>query len=490
MNPWVDSREVAEESQVVEQGRAKRGRRGPKIAWGVLALALLAAAGWVLYDPAIDESLIPPEPERETGYYIVKDIEAELATPVPNPPILPPIQPGQKAADYEKLTAPLWAPYRKREQERKDRLYAKLKEVLRLPFRLPEAEKERIARRDAAAFLGDISQIRPDQVADSGLTMQYIPMLLGSRVDPSQPKADIGLEACVTALQLDAKFKEDGGFAPAAGTGGASYVAIQQFPMWIPKASLGTLEDALRRLRSIPSGAAMAAQTFRDEKDRQLRFFRAFTAPANWRRQMVSNFEMPLKDAAGIWLSHRNQLAKQLAAFHDGWKRLLDTQFATTSNPPKWPEGPVFHYLSLRDGTKVDAHITYWQTLKYPDLNLAFVCGALSIEIYKRRNGHYPSRAEATKPSFWLPGDPFGKGLLHYAPKDDGYVLYSVGPDGKDDHGVPAGMIRSTLSSGLNQSYAPNDRGDVLYMGSNFDLVVPPPAGTERPVIRSKSTAD
>ncbi|MBI5706480.1 MAG: hypothetical protein HZC36_05770 [Armatimonadetes bacterium] len=481
---------MAEESQVVEQNQAKGGRRAAKIAWGVFALVVLAAAGWVLYDPAIEEGLIPPEPEQETGYYIVKDIEAELATPVPNPPILPPIQPGQKAADYEKLTAPLWAPYRKREQERKDRLYAKLKEVLRLPFRLPEAEKERIARRDAAAFLGDISQLRPDQVADSGLTMQNIPMLLGSRINPSRPDPDIGLDACVTALQLEAKFLEDGGFAPAAGSNQAAYSAIQQFPMWIPKASLSALADALRRMRAIPSRAAMAAQTFRDERNRQLRFIRAFTAPVNWRRQMVSNFEMPLKDAIGIWLSHRNHLAKQLSAYHDGWKRLLDTQFANTSNPPKWPEGPVFYYLSLRDGTKVDAHIAYWQTLKYSDLNLAFVCGALSLEVYKRRFGHYPSHAEAMKQSLYLPGDPFGTGVLHYALKGDGYLLYSVGPDGKDDQGVPAGMIRSTLSSGLYQSYALNDRGDVLYMGSNFDLVAPQPAASERPVIRSKSTAD
>jgi hypothetical protein len=36
-----------------------------------------------------------------------------------------------------------------------------------------------------------------------------------------------------------------------------------------------------------------------------------------------------------------------------------------------------------------------------------------------------------------LIGDPFSTGLLIYRPKGADYLLYSVGPDGKDNGGVP-----------------------------------------------------
>lgn len=481
---------MAATNRTESEGAVRKSRRGAKITWGCVAAVFLGASGWVLYDPAIDPGLIPPEPAADTAYYAFKDIEAELTQPVPNPPILPPIKPGQTAEDYQRQVAPLWAPYRNREQERDDRLYARLKEAIRLPYRMPEAERERIARRDAAAFLGDISQLRPDQVADSGLTIQNISLLLMRRNSANKPNPDTGLEAAVTAFELDAKLQEDGGFSSTAGAGQAASNALQQFPLWIPKASLATLEESLRRMRQIHSRAETAEQTFLDERDRQLRFFRAFTNPMNWRRQMVSNFEMTLKDAAGVWMSHRGQLAKELAAYHDGWKRVLDSGFAGAGQPPKWPDGPVFHYLSLRDGTKLDAHLAYWKTLKLPDLNLAFIRGALAVEIAKRRSGRYPETAGALDRGLALPKDPFGHNPLCYQPKGDGYLLYSVGPDGKDDRGVPAGMIRSTLTSGLAQSFAPNDRGDVLYMGSNFDLVPSRQTASRRPVIRSKSSAD
>jgi hypothetical protein len=63
----------------------------------------------------------------------------------------------------------------------------------------------------------------------------------------------------------------------------------------------------------------------------------------------------------------------------------------------------------------------------------------LALEIYKHKNGKYPETLASLSPGIMenIPVDPFtGKNLI-YLPADDGFVLYSVGPNMKDDNGTP-----------------------------------------------------
>jgi hypothetical protein len=65
---------------------------------------------------------------------------------------------------------------------------------------------------------------------------------------------------------------------------------------------------------------------------------------------------------------------------------------------------------------------------------------AMALAIYRAEHGAYPASLDALKPKCLaeLPKDPWsGKDFL-YKPQKDGYVLYSVGPNGKDDGGRDA----------------------------------------------------
>ncbi len=62
---------------------------------------------------------------------------------------------------------------------------------------------------------------------------------------------------------------------------------------------------------------------------------------------------------------------------------------------------------------------------------------ALALEAYRRENGTYPEKLAALAPKFIpaVPGDVFsGEGLI-YRREGKGYLLYSIGPDGKNDGG-------------------------------------------------------
>ncbi|MCW3100053.1 MAG: hypothetical protein JWL77_5671 [Chthonomonadaceae bacterium] len=64
----------------------------------------------------------------------------------------------------------------------------------------------------------------------------------------------------------------------------------------------------------------------------------------------------------------------------------------------------------------------------------------LALHAFRLEHGHYPKALEELMPSSLpkLPDDPFAaQGTFQYKFQGKGYVLYSIGPDGKDDGGTP-----------------------------------------------------
>ena len=61
----------------------------------------------------------------------------------------------------------------------------------------------------------------------------------------------------------------------------------------------------------------------------------------------------------------------------------------------------------------------------------------VALKQCKAEQGAYPAALEALSPQYskTLPVDPFSGGAFHYRREGDGFVLYSVGQDGRDDGG-------------------------------------------------------
>jgi hypothetical protein len=62
---------------------------------------------------------------------------------------------------------------------------------------------------------------------------------------------------------------------------------------------------------------------------------------------------------------------------------------------------------------------------------------AFALALYCAEHGRYPAKLDALAPKYLpaVPGDLFSGKALVYKPTDKGYLLYSVGPDGRDDGG-------------------------------------------------------
>ena len=64
---------------------------------------------------------------------------------------------------------------------------------------------------------------------------------------------------------------------------------------------------------------------------------------------------------------------------------------------------------------------------------------ALACQLYKQKTGQYPDELTKLAPDYLnpVPIDPFTGKPLAYRKVGKGFILYSLGPDQKDDNGKP-----------------------------------------------------
>lgn len=79
---------------------------------------------------------------------------------------------------------------------------------------------------------------------------------------------------------------------------------------------------------------------------------------------------------------------------------------------------------------------------------------ALALRSYRSQQGRYPDSLAQLEAAGWeLPTDPFNQQSYHYRRQGAGFLVYSVGPDMKDDNGRPS---REEAPKGLKEEQPPN----------------------------------
>jgi hypothetical protein len=106
------------------------------------------------------------------------------------------------------------------------------------------------------------------------------------------------------------------------------------------------------------------------------------------------------------------------------------------------------------------------------ELLLQMLRAELALQEARQRDGRYPLALRELVPQTLsaVPRDPFAEQPLRYRRKGSGYLLYSIGPDLKDDGGTPV------TARGLDQ----NSRGD-LVAGQLFPAARPAPRSRSTP---------
>jgi hypothetical protein len=112
-------------------------------------------------------------------------------------------------------------------------------------------------------------------------------------------------------------------------------------------------------------------------------------------------------------------------------------------------------------------------TIREADMKMqnSLLTAVLALRAYQAEHGAYPEDLNALVSDGYLtrvPADPFsetGDALLQYRRLENGkYLLYSVGPDGKDDGGSP---VNDTVTGGRSKNWLEADMKGDFVIGVN-----------------------
>ncbi len=166
-------------------------------------------------------------------------------------------------------------------------------------------------------------------------------------------------------------------------------------------------------------------------------------------RDIPSSGLKEFRQGVALWLAPKR---RSLTKF-DGYFRQTMAEYSKPLRLRKAVETPddaLCRYSILDSQTAAGAEAKWWR----PQLDLALLEAALAVRLYRLENGRFPARLSDI-PRQWLPAvpsDPWSQPIV-YRLKNGSPLIYSFGPDGRDDGGRPADALQLAAST----------RGDLVW---------------------------
>ncbi|HEX8551614.1 MAG TPA: hypothetical protein VF681_08670 [Abditibacteriaceae bacterium] len=220
--------------------------------------------------------------------------------------------------------------------------------------------------------------------------------------------------------------------------GGLVAIAIQSIGRDQPwaateKLNLAQTRAAIKRLGAIYDRRLRPAEVLQEEKYAGLVMFRAQLRDPQWRDIRRWNPDATLSDRAQALTVAPEDVIRNYA-------RVMDIHIANARLPLLAPQTPLPKPGDPFTGVLTPVFSRANLNFARNDAGNAVWLVALALRAHKLERGSYPSTLRALVPGFLreVPADPFGGGEpLRYKKTASSYLLWSIGPDGKDDSGKP-----------------------------------------------------
>ncbi|MCA1595472.1 MAG: hypothetical protein LC772_03480 [Chloroflexi bacterium] len=221
---------------------------------------------------------------------------------------------------------------------------------------------------------------------------------------------------------------------------------------------------AAKRLVSIDARQVPFASTLQEEEwGSEAGLMEEMRRP-HWRNDLLNSIYTP--DTSGhvaAWLGFFRFSKRQ---FLGNYKGYMDAAIAREKLPylasrpyPPLPDDPINRIL-----LPIFLQADFKDALCEAENSMLAV--ALALRAYRLDHGHCPAHLHDLCPTYLpaVPTDPFGGGrTLRYRAEGEKYVLYSVGPNGKDDGGAPSSLPADPRSNPLNRkTIEENSAGDIV----------------------------
>ncbi len=218
---------------------------------------------------------------------------------------------------------------------------------------------------------------------------------------------------------------------------GRSAQAASRLEAWLALEHLNAAQAraAARRLEDAISRQASFADILQEEEwQKQAGFLKIFHSRLWWLNMEVAIMLRSGKRHSFVlpYTISKKQIMREITSFLNAMIANARLPYPMRKTPPL-PKDPITR-LFLED------YLPAPFDNAYSDTQNCLLLVSLALRAYYLDHGQYPDTLTALAPSYLkaLPNDPFtASGTLHYHRTEKSYVLYSIGPDGKDDHGTP-----------------------------------------------------
>jgi hypothetical protein len=229
---------------------------------------------------------------------------------------------------------------------------------------------------------------------------------------------------------------------------GLACEAIGRRALWttVPHLNAAEARTASQRLLALQANQVPFAETLQEEK-----WFGVASMQEQLRLPPLQKYPQFLKS---IPLSNYAQYMDQLIANARQPYAAHPAEPVPTHDPISVMYLPVFNHVYLQETDSRTQN--------------AFLCVALALHAYRLEHGVYPATLEELVPSYLpsIPADPFAlSGSLRYQRTKSSDILYSVGPDGKDDSGRPILHAPTSVGSSAERSrhlVLETSKGDIV----------------------------
>jgi hypothetical protein len=235
---------------------------------------------------------------------------------------------------------------------------------------------------------------------------------------------------------------------------GRAIQRIGRNPAWkcVNRLSAADALSSVRKLEKISRNTVDFADVLEEEKWILLSSSADMLRDVDFQRRMFIDDPFDLRF---LFCSKRAILAN-LASFMD--RSAADARRPyQLRRPLPLPNDPLSEYLCPQYTRERFVYVEEMQ------LQNSLLTVSLSLRAYKLQNGIYPTSLTQLTPSCLktLPKDPFSlKGTFRYKLKGENYVLYSVGPDGKDNGGTA--VFNPSVEQDRQYSVEESSVGDIV----------------------------
>lgn len=286
------------------------------------------------------------------------------------------------------------------------------------------------------------------------------------------------------AAEVDA-FKQRGEWDEAAATGldaiqmgidvprGGGY-ASKQLGSWIVATEIRRLDGVPQQLTSQQARAAAArlerlmarrvtgAEAMREEKWVQLENLLHWMRQATWRGEPISRETWARPEVWARQFVSKRALARSLTTEIDDSIEDMQKPYSVAL-PPRARNKILADFLNV--GWFQPASLRFNEASAMTRLNLLQL--QLALRAYQADRGRFPRTLDELSPDYLksVPCDVFSDGApFHYQPSTGGYLLWSVGPDTKNDEARPIAETQEGDSVAVVLADSPGD----WVAGKNF----------------------